>query len=41
MNAAAQEKIYKPLLEITYEEIPVSMISSNTKTELKFQVDYF
>jgi hypothetical protein len=36
MNAADHEKIFKPLLEITYEEIPVSMISTNTKAELKF-----
>jgi hypothetical protein len=41
MNSVDHEKIFKPLLEITYEEIPVSMISPNTKAELRFQVDYF
>jgi hypothetical protein len=41
MNSAANEKIFKPMLEISYEEMPVSMISSETQTQLQFQVDYF
>jgi hypothetical protein len=41
MNAAAHEKILKPHIEITYEEMPVSMISATTKTNLYLEVDYF
>lgn len=41
MDSSAHERILKPLLEITYEEIPVSMIGPTTKTGLHFEVDYF
>jgi len=41
MDSAANEKIFKPLLEITYEEMQVNMIGPETKTQLNLHVDFF
>lgn len=41
MDTAVNERIIKPLLEITYEEMPVAMIGPATKAKLSFHVDYF
>jgi len=36
MDTANNEKIFKPVLEISYEEIPTNMINPATKTQLSF-----
>jgi hypothetical protein len=41
MDSDVNERIFKPVIEITYEEMPVSMIGASTKASLNFEVDYF
>jgi hypothetical protein len=36
-----EERIYTPYLEITYKEKNSNLIHSNTKTEVRFVMDYF
>ncbi len=36
MDSSVHERIFKPVLEIAYEEMPVSMIGPSTKTKLNF-----
>jgi len=36
-----EERIYTPYLEITYKEKATNLIHSDTKTEVRFVMDYF